>query len=103
MKQNRFMSLGAAVAASLIAGCSDPAENVHKTSATEPQKPGSGSANAGKEYVIRLAQSTIGFVGSKVTGSHSGGFTNFAGRINSDGSKIVGTPEIKINMESTWS
>src|SRR5687767_9623835 len=103
MKQYHFTSLSAAVAACLIAGCSDPSENVHKTSGADPQKAGSASPNPGKEYVIRGAQSTIGFVGSKVTGSHSGGFKNFAGKINADGGKIVGTPEIKINMQSAWS
>jgi len=102
MKQHHFTSLCAAAVACLIAGCSDPADQVHKTSGTEPQKTGSSLTKGGKEYVIRGAQSTIGFVGSKVTGSHNGGFKNFAGKINSDGSQVVGTPEIKINMESIW-
>ncbi len=102
MKQSCSVFLCAVVAICLSAGCSDPAENVHKSSGAEPQEASSGSSKTGKEYVIRGAQSTIGFVGSKVTGSHSGGFKNFAGKINADGDKIVGTPEIKINMESTW-
>ncbi len=100
MNQNQFISLLAALTACWIAGCSDPADKVHKTSASEPQK--AGSAKAGKEYVIRGGQSTIGFVGSKVTGSHNGGFKNFAGKINVDGGKVVGGPEIKINMQSAW-
>jgi polyisoprenoid-binding protein YceI len=101
MKQHYFTSLAAA-AAGLLAACSDPADNVHKTSASSPQKAGSGSSASGTEYVIRGTASTIGFVGSKVTGSHTGGFKNFAGKISADGGKIVGTPEIKINMQSTW-
>ncbi|MBI2928945.1 MAG: YceI family protein, partial [Verrucomicrobia bacterium] len=101
MKLHHLTSLLAAAAACLLAGCSDPADSVHKTSASDPKKTGSGSAAAGKEYVIR-AESTIGFVGSKVTGSHNGGFKNFAGKLNVAGGKLVGTPEIKIATGSLW-
>ncbi len=90
-----------AFAACLLAGCSDPADKVHKASASDPKKSDSGAAAAGKEYVVR-AESTIGFVGSKVTRSHNGGFKNFAGKINVASGKIAGTPEFKISMQSTW-
>jgi hypothetical protein len=93
--------LFAAVAACLISGCSDPSDKVHKTEGAEPQQATAGAA-AGKEYVIR-AESTIGFVGSKVTGKHDGGFKKFAGTIQAADGKIVGSPEIKIVMDSTWS
>src|SRR5262245_39125952 len=85
----------------LAAGCSDPAGKVHKSSASDPQKTGSGSSQEGKEYVIRAA-SAIGFVGSTLTGSHNGGFKNFTGKIHVADGKIVGAPEIKIAMNSTW-
>ena len=78
MKRYLFTPLIAAVAASLIAGCSDPADKVHKASASDPKKSPSDASAAGREYVIR-SESTIGFVGSKVTRSHNGGFKNFAG------------------------
>jgi polyisoprenoid-binding protein YceI len=103
MKQRFFIFSQVAAATCLIAvGCSDPADKVHKTSSSDPQQAAAGSAAAAREYVIR-AESTIGFVGSKVTGSHKGGFKNFAGKINVADGKIVGTPEIKINLKSTWS
>lgn len=86
----------------VLSGCSDPAGNVHKSAAAAPQTaPKSGSA-AGIEYVIR-AGSTIGFTGSKVTGSHNGGFTNFAGSFRVADEKLVGAPELKIAMKSIWS
>ena len=47
------------------------------------------------------AESTIGFVGSKVTGSHNGGFKKFAGKVSVADGKIAST-EIKIAMASTW-
>lgn len=102
MKPLQLTSLFAALAACWLAGCSDPADRVHKASGTDPAKAASGAAAAGREYVIR-AESTIGFIGSKVTGSHAGGFKNFAGTLQVAGGKIVGTPEIKIALTSLWS
>lgn len=87
--------------ACFISGCSDPSDKVHKSAGAEPQQ-AAAESSAGKEYVIR-AESTIGFTGSKVTGKHDGGFKKFAGKINAAGGKIVGSPEIKIAMDSTWS
>ncbi|MBM3879554.1 MAG: YceI family protein [Verrucomicrobia bacterium] len=88
--------------AGLGAGCSDPASDVPQAT-TGAAQPGAANARAaGTPYVLR-AESKIGFVGSKVTGSHSGGFTNFAGIFMVDGGKIAGTPQFKIAMHSTWS
>ncbi len=100
-KKPHLTGVIAAAAACLISGCSDPSDKVHKTAGGEPQKAAESSA-AGKEFVIR-AESTIGFTGSKVTGNHDGGFKKFAGKISVAGGKITGSPEIKIDMNSTWS
>src|SRR5436189_1396502 len=81
-----FYCAGALVSV-LIAGCSDPADKVHKTSASDPKKPLVDSSAEGKEYLVR-AESTIGFVASKVTSSHNGGFNKFEGKINVAGGKI---------------
>ncbi|MCI0747906.1 MAG: YceI family protein [Verrucomicrobia subdivision 3 bacterium] len=97
---NVFWSLGITITGFLLAGCSDPADNVPKSATTEP-KPTAVSVAGGKEYVVR-ADSKIGFVGSKVTGSHKGGFTNFSGKFTVADGKIVGTPTVKIGMQSTW-
>jgi polyisoprenoid-binding protein YceI len=99
-KNTRLAGLLAAATVCWISGCSDPADQVHKSTAAEPQK-AAQTSSAGKEYVIR-AESTIGFVGSKVTGKHDGGFKKFAGKLSVAGGKIVGSPEIKIGMDSTW-
>ena len=82
-------------------GCSDPSDSVPKSGASAP-KPAASASAGGADYVIR-AGSKIGFVGSKVTGSHTGGFTNFAGTFKVQDGKITGSPEIRINMNSTWS
>jgi polyisoprenoid-binding protein YceI len=84
-----------------MAGCSDPANKVPKAESSDAKSPGASGSASGKEYIIRN-ESTVGFTASKVTRSHNGGFKNVAGKINVAGSKVVGTPEIKINMKSTW-
>jgi polyisoprenoid-binding protein YceI len=84
----------------LITGCSDPSDKVAKTAATDAKEVAKPAATA-KDYVIR-AESTIGFVGSKVTGSHDGGFKKFAGKVSAAGGKVTAA-EVKIDMDSTWS
>jgi polyisoprenoid-binding protein YceI len=106
----KHFDLLAALAVCLLGGCSDPADAVHKTSASDPTMPsgttsGSSAAaapsQAGKAYVIR-SESTVGFTGSKVTGSHNGGFKNVAGTLTVESGKITGSPAIKIGMQSIW-
>jgi polyisoprenoid-binding protein YceI len=86
--------------ACLITGCSDPSNKVAKTAATDAKEVAKPAA-AAKDYVIR-AESTIGFVGSKVTGSHDGGFKKFAGKVSVAAGKVTAA-EVKIDMDSTWS
>lgn len=59
---------------------------------------------AGSKTYAFAADSKIGFVGSKVTGSHTGGFTKFDGYFNTDGKTLVGADhKIEIEMASTFS
>src|SRR6266404_3901896 len=102
MTQHNLTALLAILTTSLFVGCSDPADKVHKSAASEPQKPAAPAAPSAKEYVVRGDGSTIGFVGSKVTGKHNGGFKNFTGAFNVSDGKIVGSPEIRIAMKSIW-
>ena len=88
----------------VLTACSDPSENVHKSEATTPAAAAVAApapASASRAYGL-TSGSTIGFIGSKVTGSHAGGFTNFTGSLMVEGGKIVGSPEFKIDMNSTW-
>lgn len=93
--------LSVALIVCLLTACSDPSKGVHKSEASDPKQAAAAAAAVEKEYVIR-AESRIGFVGSKVTGSHTGGFSNFTGTIKVANGKIVGSPAIKIGMGSTW-
>ena len=84
-----------------ITGCSDPADKVAKAATSDPKKSDTAGSAAAKDYTIR-AGSKINFVASKVTRSHNGGFTNFAGKFQVADGKITGTPEIKISTKSLW-
>jgi len=89
----------------VLTACSDPSENVHQSDASTPATVTAAvapAAPAAREFVLQ-SDSRIGFVGSKVTGSHSGGFTNFTGTLTVADGKITGLPEVKIDMNSTWS
>ena len=102
MKQTKLVTIASVFTVCLLAGCSDPADQVHKSDTSAPKDATATSPAASKPYVVR-SESKIGFTGSKVTGSHSGGFTNFTGTVSVAGGKVVTPTEIKISMDSTWS
>lgn len=85
----------------LVAGCSDPSDNVPKTAGATPQAAPAPASKSTKEFII-ASDSTVGFVGSKVTGSHAGGFTNFTGKILVANGAVAPNSEVKIDLKSTW-
>jgi polyisoprenoid-binding protein YceI len=97
-----FMSLMLTAVAAFVCGCSDPARDVHQSRATETIRVAPASLANARAYAI-ASESTIGFVGSKVTGSHAGGFREFSGVIHVAEGKVTGSSAIEIQMDSTWS
>ncbi|MBZ0258496.1 YceI family protein [bacterium] len=84
-----------------VFGCSNPADNVTEAKVSEPSGEMTASAD-GKTYTVQ-PESTISFVGSKVTGSHDGGFKTFSGEFTVVDDKPEGSSgTIKIDMNSTW-
>ena len=82
-----------------LASCSDPAEKTTDATVAESAPVATSSQDTTYSFT---QNSAIGFVGSKVTGSHEGGFKKFSGHF------VVhnGTPEageFTIQMDSTWS
>ncbi|NOT48743.1 MAG: YceI family protein [Acidobacteria bacterium] len=92
-----------------FAACSGPDANTPKASTSEPStnKP-ANTANAaaapstaakGEAMEITPANSTVAFVGYKVTGKHLGGFKQFSGTIN----LVNGKPEessVSVDMDA---
>ncbi|MFO0954626.1 MAG: YceI family protein [Isosphaeraceae bacterium] len=111
------------------AGCANPADDKFKVTATEPKAetapapalaPSPAPAGPGASapattpaatpavpagaLALDASASKIDFVGSKVTGSHSGGFKTFSGsaELSSDQSSLAKV-SVEIDMGSTWS
>ncbi len=90
----------------------DPAPETAKAPAPEDTTPtpAPAPAPAAAGTVVKFVltpDSKLGFVGSKVTGSHEGGFEKFSGSFDVDVAKKAlaakGTHVVEIDMTSTWS
>jgi polyisoprenoid-binding protein YceI len=91
-----------------LAACSNPADKVPAAQVSSgtnaPTIAKTDSAQSARTYVIRPDNSKIEFIGSKVTGSHSGGFTNFIGEIKVTDGKLAGSGNrVVIDTTSLWS
>lgn len=91
-----FLLLGPLV---LAAACANPAADKPKAVTNEAAPVGSAPAS-GEQYAITPANSKIEFVGSKVTGSHTGEFKDFNGAIAYQGQPESSTVKITIVMDS---
>ncbi len=103
MKTNfLILSLGAL----MFVSCDNPADGTDTAKVSDPiEKTASDSADDaadGVKYVF-LPESEINFIGSKVTGSHTGGFKAFDGYFHvKDGVPVGNDHVIAIDMNSTW-
>ena len=128
MKTTYALLLGTALTGSLLlAGCADPAENTpdavvtdvpaEEAPAAEPMAEEAPAEAApaestpaeaapemeAKTYTIS-PDSAIGFIGSKVTGAHEGGFKQFAGTVTLPGEDLTQAAiDVTIDMNSTYS
>lgn len=102
----KFASLAALAFLAVITGCSkNPAENVP---AAEVKTPATAAPAlvpmVAKTYAFGPETSAIDFIGSKVTGSHKGGFKKFTGELNVIEDRLVPAGnKVVIDMDSTWS
>ena len=111
MKRMYWLGILAVVVAVGLHGCADPAANKPAAEVNEPAADDSAEAPAKAEEMAATGDalaftddSTIGFVGSKVTGSHEGGFEEFTGTVTMDGDDITtAVIDVTIDMDSTWS
>lgn len=102
-----MIALSGIIPALVLWGCSNPADNVpaasvgpasnSKTDAKEA--PDSG----GRMFAFGPDSATIEFIGSKVTGSHPGGFQNFAGEFKVVNDRLADTGNnVVIDVTSIW-
>jgi polyisoprenoid-binding protein YceI len=91
-------------------GCGNPADKVPEASVSAKTnapaasaKPADAPAAKARTYVLGPENSTIAFIGSKVTGKHDGGFKQFAGELHVVDGKLADTGnKIVIQMDSIW-
>ncbi|BDS06522.1 hypothetical protein NT6N_15620 [Oceaniferula spumae] len=90
------------VAAMSLVSCDNPAEKSTEANTSEAKAVPTGEASGQKwEFTD---QSTITFVGSKVTGSHDGGFKKFSGHFHVDGETLAASGhKVVIDMSSLYS
>ena len=100
MKRSAPGILGLLLLAPFFLACANPADDV----------PSAGVALAAKETAVPDGEvfeitdgSTLGFVGSKITRSHEGGFHGFSGKITLvDGDPLKSSVELTIDTTSLW-
>lgn len=90
-------------AALFLASCENPADETTNATVKEAVEIAAAPATGGVRYSF-TPNSEIHFTGSKVTGSHSGGFKKFSGSFTVADNALAGTGQkIVIDMNSLWS
>lgn len=95
--------LALAIAAPLVfVSCENPADKTTDAKVSDAVDKSATPAQAGTKYVFTPASQVL-FVGSKVTGSHSGGFKSFTGYFTiKDGAPVGNDHKVVIDMKSTF-
>ncbi len=92
-----------AVALVSVTGCADPAANKPAAEVTRATAPPIPAALLEGEWLVLGTGSSVGFVGSKVTGSHDGGFENIKAEIQMiDRNPEKSTVHLSIDAQSLW-
>ncbi len=92
-----------AAAAVAFVSCENPADKTADAKVSAAVEKSTASDESGTRYVF-TPNSTVSFVGSKVTKSHDGGFKSFTGYFTvKDGAPVGNDHKVVIDMNSTFS
>jgi polyisoprenoid-binding protein YceI len=87
----------------LFVACENPADKTESAAVKEAVEKTASTAEGGTKYEFAEA-STVNFIGSKVTGSHSGGFKKVTGHFTVKDGELVGNDhKVVIDINSLWS
>lgn len=87
----------------IFVSCENPADKTTDAKVSAAVEKAVASVTSGTKYIFTPA-SRVGFVGSKITGSHAGGFKSFTGHFTiADGVPVGNDHEVVIDMNSTFS
>jgi len=103
MKTKYIALASMAIAAPLaLVSCENPADKTTKAKVEAAVEKSDSSEVAGTKYVF-TENSQVNFIGSKVTGSHNGGFKTFTGYFTlKDGAPVGADHKVNIDMNSTF-
>jgi len=98
----RVLPVAFCLLAIALTGCADPTKDKPKATVDEPT-PEPERPAAARRFVL-TDESVISFVGSKITGSHDGGFNAFEGEIRVvDGDTLQSSVDVTVDTTSLWS
>jgi polyisoprenoid-binding protein YceI len=101
MKQTSLIF--ASASALIFTACENPADKTTAATVKDAVEVAASPGTQGVRYAF-TSNSEILFTGSKVTGSHSGGFKKFTGSFTVADNALAGTGQkIVIDMNSLWS
>ena len=100
MRLSKTMALVGFVLLAGLTACANPADNVPAAAVAEPTE----ASPSAEGQVFQLVEgSTVGFIGSKVTGSHKGGFRAIQGEITVvAGDPTQSTVHLEIDTTTLW-
>lgn len=99
--RNQYIAL-ALVAPALFVACENPADKTTQATVTEAVEKSAEPVATGTTWAF-TPESEIRFIGSKVTGSHLGGFKTFTGHFTvKDGEPVGNDNKVVIDMNSTF-
>jgi len=103
---NKLACMWWLIPVAVFVGCSNPADSVPKAEVSSNTNSGprtKGSSPATRSYVFNAENSSIEWVGSKVTGKHNGGFKKFDGELHLvDGHLADAGNKVVIDTTSIW-
>ncbi len=87
-----------------LTGCEDPSASRPQAEVNDAKGGAVAADMKGPKFALNGNNSEVGFIGSKVTGSHDGGFRELSGAavLSEDGGSLAHL-EATIDMTSTWS
>ena len=89
-------------APAVFASCENPADKTTKAKVSDTVEKASINKEGGTKYVF-TPTSQVKFIGSKITGSHHGGFKTFTGYFTlKDGAPVGNDHKVVIDMKSTF-
>ena len=102
--RSTHVALVATLAAAGFMACSNPADDVPAAAVAEPSEVPAGPAGGEARVYVLAEGTTVGFVGSKITGSHDGGFHGVEGEIELvDGDPTLSSLRMTIDTTTLWS